>query len=109
MIKIISGNLKDKNIQMCCKCCNCVYELETRDDFKINWVYKPIGDRYDHDTMIPEYLIVCPNCGYEAYVGLDKNDYEATNILSNCFNSIIMSRPDWENRYKIKPRRRMNE
>lgn len=36
VIKIISGNLKDKNIQMCCEYCNCVYELEIRDDFRIN-------------------------------------------------------------------------
>lgn len=104
-IKIISGNLKDKNIQMQCRCCNCVYELESRDDFKINWIYKPVGDWYDYKTMVPEYSVVCPNCGHNVYVGLDENDYEGVNILQNCFNRIIMGRPDWKSRYKTEPRK----
>ena len=67
-IKIIAEDLKDKNIRMHCDCCNCVYELETRDDFKIHWVYKPVKEWYDHKTMIPEYSIICPNCGYEVNI-----------------------------------------
>lgn len=94
---------------MQCKCCNCVYEIETRDDFKINWGYKPVGDRYDYNILIPEYSIVCPNCGYDQYIGFDKDDYEGINSLENCFNRIIMNRSDWKSRYKIEPRRRISE
>ena len=59
--------------------------------------------------MIPEYSVVCPNCGCDEYIGLDKNDYEGVNILQNYFQNIIMSRPDWKSRYKIEPRRRTDE
>lgn len=44
--------------------------------------------------MIPEYSIVCPNCSHDVYVGLDKSDYEGVSFLQNCFNHIIMNRPD---------------
>lgn len=108
-IKIISGNLKDKNIQIHCECCNCVYELETKDDFRINWMYKPFKDRYDYKTMMPEYSVVCPNCGHNVYIGLDKNDCGDVNFMPNCFNSIIMNRPDWKSRYKTEVRRAVNE
>ena len=108
-IKIIAGDLKEKNIQMRCECCNCVYELETRNDFKIHWVYKPVKEWCDYKTMIPEYSIVCPNCGYEVYIGLDENDCEDANISQNCFNRIIMDRPDWKSRYKTEVRRVINE
>lgn len=106
IIKIISGNLKKKNIQINCQCCNCVYEIESRKDFTIHWVIKPYYDTYDYNTEIPEYSVVCPVCGYSIHIGLDEEDYEGVNIMRNCFNEVIMSRPDWKSRYKIAPRKR---
>lgn len=105
-MKIISGNLKNKNIQINCECCKCTYELESREDFEIHWVVRPYYDTYNYNIEIPEYSVVCPQCGYNVYIGLDKNDYEGVNVFRSCFNEIIMSRSDWESRYKIKPRKR---
>lgn len=105
-IKIISGNLKKKNIQINCECCHCTYEIESREDFRIRWVFKPVGEWYDTSIEIPEYSVVCPVCGRDIFIGLDEEDYEGVRILRNCFNEIIMSRPDWKSRYKVKPRKR---
>lgn len=103
-MKIISGNLKDKNIQINCECCHCTYEIESREDFKIHWVCKPVKVWCDPNIEIPEYSIVCPVCGRDIYIGLDEEDYEGVRILRNCFNEVIMSRSDWKSRYKVKPR-----
>lgn len=106
-IKIISGNLlNEKNIQINCPCCNCTYEIESRDDFRINWILKPVGEWYDTNIEIPEYSVVCPVCGRDIFIGLDKEDYDGVGILRNCFNEVIMSRPDWKSRYKVEPRKR---
>ena len=102
-MKIISGNLKGENIQFNCICCNCTYEIESREDFKIHWVYKPVGDRYDYNIKIPEYSVICPVCSCDIFIGLDEEDYEGVRILRNCYNKIITSRPDWKSRYKVKP------
>jgi len=105
-MKIISGNLKGENIQVNCDCCNCTYELESRDDFTIHWVLKPVGDWYDTSVEIPQYSVICPQCGRDIHIGLDEEDYEGVNIIRNCFNEVIMSRPDWKSRYKVEPRKR---
>lgn len=34
-MKIIAGLSFGENIQFVCKCCGCVYELESRNDFNI--------------------------------------------------------------------------
>ena len=104
-MKIISGNLKGENIQFNCHCCNCVYEIESRDDFDIRWIYKPVGDGFDYDIEIPEYSVICPICGRDIYVGLDEADYDGR-FLRNCYNETIMSRTDWKSRYKVEPRRK---
>lgn len=103
-IKIISGNLKDKNIQINCECCHCTYEIESRDDFEIHWILKPHYEFFDYNIEIPEYSVLCPICGNRLFIGLDEADYEGVNIIHNCFNEVIMSRPDWKSRYKVKPR-----
>lgn len=103
-MKIISGNLKGENIQINCTCCNCTYEIESREDFRIHWIYKPVGDWCDYDIQIPEYSVVCPVCGRDIYIGLDKADYDGR-FLGNCYNEVITSRPDWKSRYKVEPRR----
>lgn len=106
-MKIISGNLKDKNIQINCESCHCTYEIESREDFRIHWVLKPLSNgSLDYNTEIPEYSVVCPVCGRDVYIGLDEEDYDDVRILRNCFNEIIMSRPDWKSRYKVEPRKR---
>lgn len=107
-VKIIAGDLRGKNIQIHCECCSCVYELESREDFTISWIYKPIGDHYDYNTMIPQYSMTCPNCGHNVYVGLDNSDYEGGHFLKNCYNDIIMNRPDWRTRYKTEPIKKEN-
>lgn len=38
-MKIIAGNYYGKNIQFVCKHCNCVYEVETKDDWTIDYAY----------------------------------------------------------------------
>ena len=106
-IKIISGNLlNEKNIQINCPCCHCTYEIESKDDFRIHWVLKPVGEWYDTNIEIPEYSVVCPVCGRDIFIGFDKEDYDGVGILCNCFNEVIMSRPDWKSRYKVEPRKR---
>ena len=105
-IKIISGNLREKNIQVNCQCCNCTYEIESKDDFTIHWILKPVGEGYDTSVEIPEYSVVCPQCGRDIYIGLDEEDYEGVNIMRNCLNEVIMSRPDWKSRYKVESRRK---
>lgn len=104
-MKIISGNLKDKNIQINCECCHCTYEIESREDFDIYWVCRPKADGwFDLDVEIPQYSVNCPVCGHNLFIGLDDEDYEDIKIIHNCFNEIIMSRPDWKSRYKVEPR-----
>lgn len=105
-MRVISGNLKEKNIQINCEYCHCTYEIESREDFKVHWVTKPYYDTYDYNTEIPEYSVVCPVCDYNIYIGVDEEDCEGVRMFSNCFAKVIMNRPDWTSRYKIKPRRR---
>ncbi len=103
-MKIISGNLKGENIQFNCNCCNCTYEIESREDFIIRWFFKPLRNgAHDWNTEIPEYSVVCPVCGRDTYIGFDEADYDGR-FLPNCYNEIIMSRPDWNSRYKVEPR-----
>lgn len=101
-MKIISGDLRAANIQINCECCHATYELENREDFYIEWVFKPLkNDTYDSTTKIPEYYIHCPVCKHEVYLGIDSRDYDGKQY--GLFNDIIMSRPDWEERYKVSP------
>lgn len=104
-MKILFGNLKDKNINISCKYCNANFNLESKDDFYINWVYKPIN-RYgtcDYNIKIPEYSIKCPVCGYETYVGIDPIDCgEDFNrgMIRGAYADVIFNRKDWKERYK---------
>lgn len=105
-MKIISGNLNGENIQLCCPCCHCTYELESKDDFTIHWIFKRSGDFCDYSTEIPEYKVKCPVCGYEVYVGIDNNDCDNWRGVRGVFGDIIMNRSDWKSRYKVEPRKR---
>ena len=105
-MKILSGNLKDKDINFNCGRCNANFNLESRDDFYIrNWVYKPInGDGiHDFNIKIPDYYIKCPVCGYDTHIGLDPRDCgEDFNkvLIRNVYADIIFNRKDWAERYK---------
>lgn len=104
-MKILSGNLRDKDINFVCTSCNANFILESKEDFCIRWIHKPI-DRYglhDHNIKIPEYLVKCPVCGYETYIGLDPRDCGEnfnTAFLRNLYADIIFNRKDWKERYK---------
>ena len=105
-MRILSGNLRDKDINFNCKRCNANFNLESRDDFYIhNWVYKPIS-RYgihDYNIKIPEYSIKCPVCGYETYIGLDPRDCGEdfdNALIRNVYADVIFKRKDWKERYK---------
>lgn len=104
-MKILSGNLNDKDINFNCKCCYANFILESSDDFYIdNWVAMPIGrGRYNFKIKIPEYKVKCPVCGYVTYIGLDPMDCsEDFNkvIIQSAYADIIFNRKDWEERYK---------
>lgn len=105
-MKILSGNLKDKDINLNCTCCNANFILESKDDFCINsWVYKPINRDgiCDYNIKIPQYSIKCPVCGYETYIGLDPmdcgDDFNKSRIRG-IYADIIFNRKDWKERYK---------
>lgn len=100
-MKIISS-AKFDNIRITCKCCGCVFELETRDDFGVNYVLRPKEDGFvDYSIKIPEYRIKCPDCGREVYIGLDPHDTKYT--MPNALCEVVTSRVDWEEKYKIEP------
>ena len=105
-MKILSGNLKDKDINFNCKRCNANFNLESRDDFYIgNWIYKPINRHgiCDYNIKIPEYSIKCPVCRYEIYIGIDPMDCGEDfnkSTIRNIYGDIIFNRDDWKERYK---------
>lgn len=107
-MKILSGNLKDKDINISCKYCNANFNLESKDDFYINnWIYKPINKDgiCDYNIKIPEYNIKCPVCDNIIYIGIDPLDCGKDfnkGMIRGAYANIIFNRKDWEERYKIK-------
>lgn len=90
-----------KNIQFVCKICNCVYEVESREDFEVcfNTSYP-----YKHD--FPYYSVICPNCKHEEHLGYDPKDLEGTdaaNILCSWI-PLLKERDDWNERFRVEPR-----
>lgn len=108
-MKILSMDLNGKDINFGCRCCNASFNLESREDFFIHWVYKPIDreGRIDRNIKIPEYSIKCPVCGYETYIGVDPTDcgedYNEV-IMLGVYAGIIFNREDWLERYKTEVR-----
>ena len=104
-MKILVMGLKDKDINFTCECCYANFNLESKDDFCINWRYKPI-DRHgicDYNIKIPVYSIKCPVCGHETYVGLDPIDCGedfSIWLTQSVYADIIFNRKDWKERYK---------
>lgn len=100
-MKIISS-AKGSNIRITCQCCGCVYEIESKDDFNIHYVYKPIENGFvDYSIKIPEYSVDCPDCGVKVYIGLDAHDTDY--VYCNAICSVITTRKDWVKRYKVEP------
>lgn len=104
-MKILSGNLKDKDINFTCKCCNANFNLESKDDFNIHWIYKPIKRHgiCDYNTKIPEYSVKCPVCDFVTYIGTDPVDCGEdfnTATFRGVYANAIFNRKDWKERYK---------
>lgn len=79
-------------------------KLEGKEDFEVRWVCKPLRNgSYDFKELIPEYTIKCPVCGSTIYLGTDPRDQDAP-TAGNGYKDAIMSRDDWESRYKVDPK-----
>ena len=101
-MKIIAGNYFGQNIQFVCECCNCIYEIESKDDWDIQMVYPNYcGFKY----KIPEYRVTCPNCGHSKYLGYDPIDLKNTEMenLHCVWIPLLKKRKDWNKRYRVKP------
>lgn len=78
-MKIIHDGLYGKNIQFTCKCCGCVYEVESRDDWKINFVHPNRAG--DLKLLVPDYSATCPNCKFEENLLFDPEDLVNTEAV----------------------------
>ena len=74
-MKIVAGNYFGKNIQFVCRCCNCVYEVESKDDWNVQMIFP---NYCSFKYKVPEYGVTCPNCGHEEYLGCDQDDLIGT-------------------------------
>ena len=101
-MKIIAGNCFGKNIQFVCKYCNCVYEIESKNDWEIHMVYPGISN-----YKVPEYHVICPNCEADTFLGYDPDDLIGTDAEHTICNWIpfLKTRKDWNERYRIEPTR----
>lgn len=80
-MKIVAGDYFGKNIQFVCRCCNCVYEVESKDDWNVQ------------------------NCGHEEYLGCDQDDLIGTESENlHCpWIPLLKKREDWNKRYRVEP------
>ena len=101
-MKIIAGNYFGKNIQFVCRCCNCVYEVESKDDWNIRMIFPNYcSSKY----KVPEYEVDCPNCGHREYLGCDQDDLIGTESENlHCpWIPLLKKRTDWNERYMVEP------
>ena len=99
-MKTIAGNYFGTNIQFVCRYCNCVFEVESRSDWKINMFWCKVGYK------VPEYIVICPSCGYSQYLGFDSDDLQGTqyeNLHCPWIPFLKEGRKDWNERYRINP------
>lgn len=94
-MKIKSDGYFGENITFTCEHCACVYEVESKDDWKINQI--SILADYGF-KKIPEYNVVCPKCKCEKYLGFQITD--APFMISGIID-ILSERKDWEKRFKV--------
>jgi hypothetical protein len=99
-MKIIAGNSFGSNIEMICDKCNCIFCVESKEDWSIRMVSPNF---YSMNYKVPEYSIECPNCGYIKFLGFDPVDLIGTESESlSCFWIPLFSRrSDWKDRYKV--------
>ena len=95
-MKIKSGGYFGKNIAFTCDRCNCVYEVESKEDWEICQVFPPTEYGF---KKIPEYNVICPKCNYKKYLGYQTTD--APFMVSGIVD-LLSEREDWEERFRVK-------
>lgn len=57
--------------------------------------------------LVPEYKVICPNCGHEEYLGCDSYDLKGTELENlHCpWIPLLKKREDWNGRYRVEPTR----
>lgn len=107
-MKIIYDGCYGKNIQFTCKRCGCVYEIESRDDWTINFVH-PNRTR-NLRLLVPEYNVICPKCKYEEHLSFDPDDLVGTEAEKTFCGmvSLLNKREDWKKRFKIEVKYEQN-
>lgn len=97
-MKIICGDYFWKNIQFVCERYNCVYEVESKEDWSIDF---HISFPYKYD--IPHYSVVCPNCGNIINLGYDQEDLQDTEAANTlCYYiPLLKQRSDWNDKFRI--------
>ena len=95
-MKIKSEGYFGKNIAFTCERCNCVYEVESREDWEINQISIPT---YGLLKQNPEYNVICPKCKYKKYLGYQTTD--APFMVSGIVD-LLSEREDWEERFRVK-------
>lgn len=103
-MKIVAGDYFGKNIQFVCRYCNCVYEVESKDDWNVQMIFP---NYCSFKYKIPEYKVACPNCGHEEYLGCDQDDLigtESENLYCPWI-PLLKKRTDWNRRYRVEPMR----
>ena len=86
-MKIIKHGYYSNNITIECRMCHCIYELESRDDWKGEYLrsMNPNGD-----TLYYDYIAECPECGRKEYFGMC--DYTP---------HFLSKRPDFHKKYSM--------
>ena len=54
---------------------------------------------------VPEYNLVCPNCGHNEDLGFDSDDLKGTDNenLFCLWIPLLKKREDWNERYRVEP------
>ena len=101
-MNIVAGDYFGKNIQFVCRCCNCVYEVESKDDWNVQMIFP---NYCSFKYKVPEYGVTCPNCGHEEYLGCDQDDLIGTESENlHCpWIPLLKKRTDWNERYRVEP------
>ena len=94
-MKIKSDGYFEKNVAFTCERCNCVYEVESREDWTINQI--TVQEIYGF-RKIPEYNVVCLRCNCKKYLGYQTTD--APFMVSGIID-LLSEREDWEERFRV--------
>lgn len=94
-MKVKSEGYFGKNIAFTCERCNCVYEVESREDWEINQTL--ILTEYGF-KKIPEYNVICPKCKRKKYLGFDPSDAP---YMASYIADLLSEREDWGERFRV--------